>query len=200
MDAHINRMPRLSNRDKILAEGLRIVHQRGFSGASVRVIVQAAGVPHGSFTNHFASKEAFGLEVIDRYLTEHRALMDETLLNVALPPLQRLATFIDTIRGRLAGDEMRSGCLLGNFAADSSDHSEAIRQRLVAAFGAVRRSIACCLEAARDGHQLPADFDCEETAAFIVASLQGAMLIAKAERGPAPVDRLKHVLFSKILV
>ena len=59
-------MPRASTRERILTEGLRVVHERGFSGASVRDIVQAAGVPQGSFTNHFASKEAFGLEVIER--------------------------------------------------------------------------------------------------------------------------------------
>ena len=57
-------MPKPSHREKILTEGLRVVHERGFAGASVRDIVQAAGVPQGSFTNHFASKEAFGLEVL----------------------------------------------------------------------------------------------------------------------------------------
>ena len=59
-------MPRPSNREKILSEGLRVVHERGYAGASVRDIVHAAGVPQGSFTNHFATKEAFGLEILDR--------------------------------------------------------------------------------------------------------------------------------------
>ena len=57
-------MPRPSHRAKILSEGLQVVHERGFGGASVRDIVHAAGVPQGSFTNHFTSKEAFGLEVM----------------------------------------------------------------------------------------------------------------------------------------
>src|SRR5882672_1420 len=55
-------MARESHKQKLLTEGLRVVHERGYGGASVRDIVAAAGVPHGSFTNHFASKEAFGLE------------------------------------------------------------------------------------------------------------------------------------------
>ncbi len=90
MDDHISPMAKPSNRDKILTEGLRVVHERGFGGASVRDIVQAAGVPQGSFTNHFASKEAFGLEVIDRYFANATNTMRETLRNDALPPLQRL--------------------------------------------------------------------------------------------------------------
>src|SRR5690242_9670269 len=59
-------MPKPSHRETILTEGLRVVHERGFAGASVRDIIEAAGVPQGSFTNHFASKEAFCLEVLDR--------------------------------------------------------------------------------------------------------------------------------------
>jgi hypothetical protein len=59
---HITFVSRSPNREKILTEGLRVVHERGFAGASVRDIVEAAKVPQGSFTNHFASKEAFCLE------------------------------------------------------------------------------------------------------------------------------------------
>ena len=48
-------MQKQTNRDKLLANGLRVVHQQGLAGASVRDIVEAAGVPQGSFSNHFAS-------------------------------------------------------------------------------------------------------------------------------------------------
>ena len=39
----------------------------------------AAGVPQGSFTNHFRSKEAFGILVLDRYAERIDAIMRETL-------------------------------------------------------------------------------------------------------------------------
>src|SRR6202158_2619983 len=84
-----------SHREKILTEGLRVVHERGFGGASVRDIVEAAGVPQGSFTNHFASKEAFCLEILDLYFTDVRAMIFRTLRNDSLPPLKRLRAFVD---------------------------------------------------------------------------------------------------------
>src|ERR1700691_363741 len=96
MDDHITTMPRASNREKILTEGLRVVHERGFEGASVRDIVQAAGVPQGSFTNHFASKEAFCLEILDLYFEDTRAMILRTLRNDSLPPLQRLRAYVDS--------------------------------------------------------------------------------------------------------
>jgi TetR/AcrR family transcriptional repressor of nem operon len=196
---HISAMSKLSNREKILTEGLRVVHQRGFANASVRDIVQAAGVPQGSFTNHFASKEAFGLEILDLYLTSSRTVIAETLRNDSLPPLARLRAYIDAGKNRLNRDSMRNGCLFGNFTAEASDNSEVIRHRLVEIFAEVQQAIAYCLKAAVTAGELPADFECDEIAGFVVTSLQGANLVAKAHRSPAPVERFEQVLFSKIL-
>ena len=192
-------MPKPSHREKILTEGLRVVHERGFAGASVRDIVQAAGVPQGSFTNHFASKEAFGLEVLDLYYARGSELMRETLRNDALPPLQRLGAHIDATKDRLNRNGMRNGCLYGNFTAEASDHSEILRQRLVEIFAEVQASFAYCLRAAVKAGELSPNLDCDEIAAFIVSSLQGANLLAKAQRSPVPIERFKQILFSTIL-
>jgi len=199
MDAHIDAMAKPSNREKILTEGLRVVHERGFAGASVRDIVHAAGVPQGSFTNHFVSKEAFGLEILDLYFARGCETMRETLRNDALPPLERLGAYIDANKIRLNKNGMRNGCLFGNFSAEASDHSEIIRKRLVEIFAEVKDSVAYCLRAAVKAGELPADFDCDDVAGFVVSSLQGANLLAKAERSPVPVERFKRMLFSKVL-
>ncbi len=192
-------MAKPSNREKILSTGLEVVHAHGFGGASVRDIVQAAGVPQGSFTNHFGSKEAFGLEVIGRYYTDGEDLIAATLRNDALPPLERLARYIDEGKERLNGNAMREGCLLGNLAAEAANDSEPIRLKILEAFAGIEASIAYCLLAAADAGEVSADLDVDSTAAFILASLQGANLMAKTSRDPAPVDRFKTCLFEKVL-
>ena len=192
-------MPRPSNREKILTEGLRVVHERGFVGASVRDIVHAAGVPQGSFTNHFTSKEAFGLEVLDLYFNASCDMIQQTLRNDALAPLQRMHDYFDQSRERLMEKGIRNGCLVGNFTAEACDHSESIRQRLIEIYGAFQDAFEYCLRAAVKAGELPDDFDCEDTAAFIIASLQGVNLIAKAQRSMVPIDRFIRVLFDKVL-
>lgn len=197
-------MPKRSHRDKILSEGMKVVHARGFTNSSVRDIVQAAGVPQGSFTNHFASKEAFGLELIDMYAEASRELIDATLRDDTAPPLQRLRDYVEGSKGPACettsqDDGGHNGCLLGNFAAESSDHSEAIRNRVLEELEAVRRSLAYCLRAAVDAGELERSVDCDQLAAFIVSSLQGAHLLAKAERNVAPIDRFRDLLFSLVL-
>ena len=192
-------MPKPSNREKILTEGLRVMHERGYAGASVRDIVQAAGVPQGSFTNHFASKEAFCLEALELYYARGTVSARQTLLNETLTPLARLEAWLDVNRSKLTDGGMRKGCLFGNFSAEASEHSEAIRIRLVEMFAVVTRAVADCLRAAVRSGDLPAGVDCDEVAGFIVSSLQGAILMAKAQRSPVPMERFKHILFSMIL-
>jgi TetR/AcrR family transcriptional repressor of nem operon len=192
-------MVRVTNREKILKEGLKVVHRHGFANASVRDIVHAAGVPQGSFTNHFESKEAFGLEILDLYFARARVVMQETLLNDELPPLERLRGWLDRNTDAKEKDCGRNGCLLGNFTAEASDQSEPMRRRLKAMFAEMRQAIATCLRAAVTAGELPKGFECEEIAGFIQTSMQGATLLGKAERSSEPVERFKKTLFEKVL-
>jgi TetR/AcrR family transcriptional repressor of nem operon len=188
-----------SHREKILTEGLRVVHERGFAGASVRDIVRAAGVPQGSFTNHFVSKEAFCLEALDLYFKDVRAMIQRTLRNDSMPPLKRLRAFVDAQIKYLNRIGWRNGCLIGNFSAEASEHSEVIRKRLVEIYEEMRQAVAYCLRAGVKTGELTRKIDCDELAGFMIASLQGAILQSKAERNAVPLERFKHLMFSSIL-
>ena len=95
---------------------------------------------------------------------------------------------------------MRNGCLVRQLHGRGvRSQREIIRHRLVEIFAEVQASLAYCLQAAVDAGELPPGFDCAETAGFIVSSLQGAILLAKAQRSPAPVERFKQILFATVL-
>ena len=192
-------MPRPSHKEKLLSDGLQLVHRRGLGASSVRDVVQAAGVPQGSFTNHFASKEAFGLEILVRYREMTDANVRATLRNDALPPLRRLRAWMGRQLEYLRREDMRRGCLYGNLAAEASEQSNAIRTRVASVFVENQASVAYCLEAAVEAGELARRTDVQELAGFIVSSLQGAILVAKAQRSPAPVERFVRVLFQNLL-
>ena len=192
-------MPRPSHRGKILAEGLKVVHERGFAGASVRDIVQAAGVPQGSFTNHFRSKEAFCALVLERYVDLVRQNIEKTLRNDAMAPPERMRAWVDLQIRYLEQAGMRNGCLIGNYGVEASEHSEAIRRRLVEIFAEIHDSVVYCLKAAVKTGDVSSATDCDELAHFLYASLQGAILESKVERSPAPLKRFKQVVFSTLL-
>jgi len=191
-------MAKPSHREKILTEGLKVVHERGFAGASVRDIVQAAGVPQGSFTNHFVSKEAFGLEIIDLYLDSARQMVEQTLLNASLPPVARVLAYVDYHKGALECG-LNKGCLFGNFTAESTEHSEPIRLRLVEIYDWLCSLICSCLDEAINAGDLPSGLDSRQVALFVVSSLQGAVLLAKAQRNLAALESFSAILADSVL-
>jgi TetR/AcrR family transcriptional repressor of nem operon len=193
-------MRKPSNREKILSEGLRVVHKRGFGGASVRDIVNAAGVPQGSFSNNFTTKEAFGLEIVDRYHAMVSANIAKTLRNDALAPLHRLRAWFDVQLYFLNQDDnVLSGCIYGNLSAEAGEGSEAIRDRVAGMFVENQASVAYCLAAAVKAGELPKRTKVDEVAGFIITSLQGAILVGKVHRSAVPFERFTKILLESVL-
>lgn len=125
-------MSKPSLREDILDAGLKVMFRSGYQEASVRDICAAAGAPHGSFTNHFRSKEAFAREVLDRYFANLKGYVKEALDDTGLPPRERLKRYLDIISGVLETDKWNRGCLIGDFSLQTTSESELLRGRLEA--------------------------------------------------------------------
>lgn len=193
-------MAKSTHKDTLLKEGLRVVHQKGYSATSVRDIVAAAGVPQGSFTNHFASKEAFGLEILNLFYEPIERLMAETLLDDSLSPLKRLRQWAETGIHSLNQNGEWNGCLLGNFGSEANAEIDNIQVRLAAIFKEQQRNIAYCLKAAVKAGELPPRTNCDELSLFIHGSFEGSLLIAKAQRSAKPTEAFLKTLFGSILL
>ncbi len=192
-------MPKPSHRETLLHEGLKVILSRGYNGASVRDIVSAAGVPQGSFTNHFRSKEAFAQEVLDLYFSMVQGNIEKTLRNNSLPPLRRLRAWFDLQIAFLKTSKCRSGCLIGNFSIEASNQSELIRRRLAEMFKEIIEAIVYCLKAAVDSEELSASTNVREVANFLYSSWHGAILQSKVDQSVKPLELFKKVLFNQIL-
>src|SRR5205807_10251031 len=103
-------MGRPSLRDDILQAGLPVLFRSGYHAASVRDICAAAAVPQGSFTNHFRSKEAFTIEVLNRYFDYLKGLAHAVLSDSTLTPRQRLERYLKVITDKLERDRCMTGC------------------------------------------------------------------------------------------
>jgi len=106
-------------RDELIELGVELFSQQGFHGTGLKEIVDAAGVPKGSFYNHFASKEAYVSEVIDAYSDELMTLFDDIVVaHAKRPPMERLREFHRAVVGVIASNKWRSGCLIGSLAGE----------------------------------------------------------------------------------
>ena len=190
-------MSRPSLRGDILDAGLSVMFRSGYR-ASVRNICSAAGAPHGSFTNHFRSKEAFAAEVLDRYFDYLKGLASKALNHSQLTPRQRLKRYLDVITDQLERDGFKVGCLIGDFSLGAASTSKLLRGRLNEIFREWRSSFAACIAEAQTRGEIESRFDATELAEFLLASWQGAILRMKVERGPAALERFKTIAFETV--
>jgi len=189
---------RPSLRDDILKAGLKVMFKSGYQGASVRDICEAAGAPHGSFTNHFRSKEAFAQEVLDRYFENLQGHIQRSLGDQTLSPRQRLERYLEIISDVLAADKWGRGCLIGDFSLETASHSKRLRQRLEEIFEEWRTPFAACIAEAQTTGEIDNTFDPVDLAEFLLSSWEGAILRMKVERGPAALERFRKIIFQTV--
>jgi len=143
-------MVRPNVREKIVDAGLKVLIEKGFNGCGVQDITDAAGVPKGSFYNHFESKEALGAEVVERYGRDNPRRV--ALADTSIPALQRLRAHFERLNETYTGARFGRGCLLGNFSAELADQSQLIRERLADLYLSWSTDIATVIaEAQADG-------------------------------------------------
>jgi TetR/AcrR family transcriptional repressor of nem operon len=187
-------------RKAIIEAAAPLIYRQGFHRTGLKEILDAAGVPKGSFYFYFKSKEDFGLAVIDHYLENLLATRSQVLADGAAPPLTRLRAVFTGRRDQRESDGCEGGCPLGNLAQEMSDLSPRMREHLQGALGSIAKVFAELLAQARDRGELPADLDPGQTAGFILDAWEGALLRMKTEKSVAPLDRFIHFVFNKILV
>jgi TetR/AcrR family transcriptional repressor of nem operon len=107
-------VPKPSMRTELIQVGLSEFRVRGYSATGVQAITDRAGAPRGSFYGHFASKEAFAVEVLDYYEQWYIAAVD----NPELRGVSRLRYEFGLLLQ--IGRELKAdnGCLWGMFGAE----------------------------------------------------------------------------------
>jgi TetR/AcrR family transcriptional repressor of nem operon len=191
-------MARRSLRENLLDAGVQTIWNSGYTAAGVRDIVAAAGARPGSFTNHFASKEEFAGEVLERYFAYVGGLVESALARDGTPPIGRLRRYLDVITSRLEAHDWARGCMVGNLSLETAVHSEPLRLRLVAIFERWRQPFAACIAEGQATGEITGSFDAEDLADFLLSSWQGAMMRMKVERSPEPLERFKKIIFSTV--
>jgi TetR/AcrR family transcriptional repressor of nem operon len=189
-------MARRSMREQISVAALDRFHARGYNASGIKDITDAAGVPKGSFYNHFDSKEAMAVEALRRYGATRR-LAD--LADSSIAPLVRLRTHFEDLKAQTVGYGYARGCLLANFGTEVADHSETIRAGVAGAFARWTYGLATAVaEGQRDG-TIAAGLDAEATGQFLLGAWEGAVIQARAQRSPAAFDAFFTTVFDVLL-
>jgi TetR/AcrR family transcriptional repressor of nem operon len=183
-------------REEIVEAALDRFHAHGFNGAGVKEITDTAGVPKGSFYNHFDSKEALAVVALERYGATMRM---DLLADSGTPALDRLRAHFAFLREEAVGNGLARGCLLGNFGTEITDHSETIRAAVRTGLRSWSALIAEALTDARREGTVRPDIDPERTARFILNAWEGTLIEARATRSTDAFDTFFALVFDTLL-
>ena len=175
-------------RAALVRAGMELLTESGFVATGIDQVLRRVGVPKGSFYQNFASKDDFGLAVVDAYGAYFAAKLQRWLGNPAHPPLARLADFIADAKAAMVRFQFRRGCLVGNLAQEMGGRHQDFRQRLEAVMADWQARVAACLDEAAAQGQIAADTDCRRWAEFFWIGWEGAILRAKLTGSLAPLD------------
>jgi TetR/AcrR family transcriptional repressor of nem operon len=189
---HIARtMPRTADPtaipERLLAAGLDLFLRQGYNGTGIQQITDQAGVPKGSFYNHFESKEVFGAAIVDLYSERSLSSWKRWMRGAPSEPMAAIrhvfAAMFD-YHERAGG---ASGCLIGNLAAEMAPASTLCRKRLLAAQLAWRERLAELIRAAQDVGEVRDDIDPTALSALTWSVWEGALLRMKVEGTVRPL-------------
>ena len=177
-----------AKKELILERGLKVMMTHGYNGTSVKDIVDAAGVPKGSFYNYFDSKETFALDAIDRVASENIQEMRRIFSNTSKPARERVTDFFEANILGCCDNQFRVGCFLGNMCQEMSDNSDRIRERLKIVMSTITGHLASTITQMQNEGDLSANHNPEVFAEFLINAWQGAMMRMKADSCRQPLD------------
>jgi TetR/AcrR family transcriptional regulator, transcriptional repressor for nem operon len=192
-------MARDASIKSIIREGARLIHAKGFHHTGLQEILNAAGIPKGSFYFYFRSKDDFGLAVLDYFWEFIEAMGTKHLSNRGAPPLARLEAFMDAYQEMFENMGLRCGCPIGNLMQEMSDLSEPFRAKVGDIYARMHGRIARILVEAKDAGDLPAGLDPDQTAQFILNSWEGAIMHMKLVKNIEPLRIFRKIIFEHIL-
>jgi TetR/AcrR family transcriptional repressor of nem operon len=165
----VTREKAAENRERILDTAARLFREKGFDGIGLADLMRSAGLTHGGFYGHFASKDDLAAKACGKALAASRRnwerLADEAGADA-------FAALVDNYLAEAHRDQPGTGCVLSALGSDAARQSEAVRQAATDGF----KGLIEVLETAAPGNT---GADRHEAALGALAQMVGALVLSR---------------------
>lgn len=170
-----------ASHDRIVSVAARAIRRSGYGGTGVADIMKEAGLTHGAFYAHFASREAMLAEAATRACNESAALVASGVAGA--PPEQALASMVRGYLSREHVAQAEMGCPLAALGSETPRQAPEVRR---ATTRHVKEMIDLVARQSPDWGQPGA----HERALVTLSTMVGTLLLARAVDEPALADSL----------
>ncbi len=172
-----------STKDQILDAASQLISVKGYHCTSLDDVLRDSRVGKGNFYHYFKSKEELGYAILKRIVQGFvEQVLEPSFGDPQLSPLEQINGFFDRILESQRERHCLGGCPMGNLASELSDIHEGFRQRLALVFVLWRERLSDALKRAQAEGELSTRVEPGSVAQFIVAALEGAILMSKVTK------------------
>jgi TetR/AcrR family transcriptional regulator, transcriptional repressor for nem operon len=178
-----------ASHERIVEAAARAIRRSGYGGAGVADIMKDAGLTHGGFYAHFASREAMLAEAADRAGAEGVATLERVAADA--PPKQALQALLRAYLSKAHVEGAETGCAVAALGSEMPRQAPEVRR---AATRRIKEMIDLVARQSPDWGQPGA----HEHALVTVATMVGALLLARAVDDPRLSDALRDAALKHI--
>lgn len=186
-----------ASKARILDGAQSLILKRGYTAMTIDAICQHAGITKGGFFHHFANKEMLGEAVLTQFWKDVEDRNLKATYQQATNPLDYLAGYLDFAIQSYQDPILRQGCMLAVFTMELAESNEALFKIAATHFASWRKDLITILEKVKTYTKSPLEVD--QWADFYIATLEGALLLAKANNDPMVITR-SLTLYKSILL
>ena len=169
-------------RRNIIEHSLQLFSVKGYYNTSISDILDATGLTKGGLYGHFASKEEIWCAVYDEAVSIWKGIVFKGIRNNS-DPLRRIEKFIENdIQDYLGTDVFDGGCFFLNMLVELSGQSASMSKQILRGFVRLSGLLRSWLQEAHLKGLLQDNLDHQETANFIIISLNGAAALYISSR------------------
>lgn len=169
--------------ERIVDAAARAIRRSGYDGTGVADIMKDAGLTHGGFYAHFASREAMLAEAADRAGRESVEMMGRIV--ATMPPQQALQAMMQAYLSKAHVEGVETGCATAALGSEMPRQAAEVRR---AATRRIKEMIDLVARQLPDWGQPGA----HDRALVIVATMVGALVLARAVDDPRLSDALRE--------
>ena len=170
-----------ASHQRIVQAAARAIRRSGYDGTGVADIMKEAGLTHGAFYAHFASREAMLAEAADRAGAESNVFAASVL--AAAPPQQSLQALMQAYLSKEHLSGIETGCPVSALGSEMPRQAPDVRR---AATRRIKEMINLVARQSPDWGQPAA----HERALVTVAAMVGTLVLARAVDDAALSDSL----------
>lgn len=176
--------------DRIVEAAARAIRRSGYNGTGVADIMKDAGLTHGGFYAHFASRDAMLAEAADRAGSEAVVLMERVA--AAVPPQQVLQAMMQAYLSEDHVKSIETGCATAALGSEMPRQAPEVRR---AATRRIKEMIDLVARHSPDWGQPGA----HEHALVAVSTMVGALILARAVDDGRLSDALRETALNHLI-